>query len=177
MAIHGITWLYMATHSNTMQWAFTCYFHSSIISYHFIHSLLITHFRSNYYDTYYLRWHRLAAYLPAVFQFHSQFLLTIITHVEGSSRIDYISHSNIRTDVETRFPPLFHPDIFWAPPPPPRFARFCDTRISSIMSYIQLKCKTFKRSVKNQLDPAVPSTDYRSPSRPKYSRNTTPKWV
>ena len=119
MAIHGITWLYMATHGNTMLWAFTCYFHSSIISYHFIHSLLITHFRSNYYDTYYLRWHRLAAYLPAVFQFHSQFLLTIITHVEGSSRIDYISHSNIRADVETRFPPLFHPDILWAPPPPP----------------------------------------------------------
>ena len=123
MALHGYTWLYMATHSNTMQWAFTCYFHSSIISYHFIHSLLITHFRSNYYDTYYLRWHRLAAYLPAVFQFHSQFLLTIITHVEGSNRIDYISHSNIRADVETRFPPLFHPGILWAPPPPPRGSR------------------------------------------------------
>ena len=31
--------------------AFTCYFHCSIISYHFIHSLLMTHFTSNYYYT------------------------------------------------------------------------------------------------------------------------------
>ena len=29
--------------------AFTCYFHCSIISRHFIHSLLMTHFTSNYY--------------------------------------------------------------------------------------------------------------------------------
>ena len=166
----------MATHGNTMQWAFTCYFHSSIISYHFIHSLRMTHFRSNYYYTYYITWHRLAAYLPAVIQFHTQFLLTIITHVEGSNRIDYISHSKIRASVETRFPSLFHPRHFMSLSPT-RFARFCDTRISSIMSHIQLKCKTFKRSAKNHLDPAVPSTDYRSPSRPKYSRNTTPKWV
>ena len=28
---------------------FTCYFHSGIISYHFIHSLLMTYFTSNYY--------------------------------------------------------------------------------------------------------------------------------
>ena len=31
--------------------AFTCYFHCSLISYHFIHSLLMTHFTSNYYYT------------------------------------------------------------------------------------------------------------------------------
>ena len=29
--------------------AFTCYFHCSIISCHFIHSILMTHFTSNYY--------------------------------------------------------------------------------------------------------------------------------
>ena len=130
----------------------------------------MTHFRSNYYYTYYLRWHRLAAYLSAVIYFHTHFLLTIITYVGGSNRIDYISPSNIRASVETRlpqlhnllpFPPLFHPWHFMSlsPPPQPRFARFCDTRISR---------KTFKRSVKNQLDPAVSSTDYRSPSLPKY---------
>ena len=31
--------------------AFTCYFNCSIISYHFIHSLLMRHFTSNYYYT------------------------------------------------------------------------------------------------------------------------------
>ena len=33
--------------------AFTCYFHCSIASCHFIHSLIMTHFTSNYYYTYY----------------------------------------------------------------------------------------------------------------------------
>ena len=55
-----------------------------------------------------------------------------------------MSHSSIRASVETCPPKLhnlfqfslpFHPEpeILWAsPPPPPSFASFCDTRISSL---------------------------------------------
>ena len=35
-------------------------------------------FTSNYYYTYYKRWHGLAAYLPAVIHYHTHFLLTIV---------------------------------------------------------------------------------------------------
>ena len=68
-------------------------------------------------------------YLPAVIHYHTHFLLTIITHVGGSDRTNYISPSNIRASVETRGPPKRHnllqfsppsiPDILWASPPPP----------------------------------------------------------
>ena len=43
-------------------------------------ALLMTHFTSNYYHTYYQKWHGLAAYSPhfrAVIQYHTHFLLTI----------------------------------------------------------------------------------------------------
>ena len=84
-------------------------------------------------------------YLPPVVHHQTHFLLTIITNVGGSNRINYISPSNIRASIETRppkphnllqFSPPSIPDILWASPPPPlptppRFARFCDTRISS----------------------------------------------
>ena len=66
---------------------FTCYFHCSIISSHFIIWLLKTHFTTNYYCTYYKRWHGLAAYSPAVIHYHTHFLLTIITHVGGSNGV------------------------------------------------------------------------------------------
>ena len=43
-------------------------------------ALLMTHFTSNYYYTYYYKWHGLAACSPhfrAVIQYHTHFLLTI----------------------------------------------------------------------------------------------------
>ena len=68
-------------------------------------------------------------YLPPVVHHQTHFLLTIITNVGGSNRINYISPSNIRASVETRGPPKLHnllqfsppsiPDILWASPPPP----------------------------------------------------------
>ena len=67
-------------------------------------------------------------YLPPVVHHHTHFLLTIITHVGGSNRINYISPSNIRASIETRppkphnllqFSPPSIPDILWASPPPP----------------------------------------------------------
>ena len=67
-------------------------------------------------------------YLPPLVDHHTHFLLTIITHVGGSNRNNYISPSNIRASTETR-PPKLHnllqfsppsiPDILWASPPPP----------------------------------------------------------
>ena len=50
--------------------------------------LLMTHLTSNYYSTYYLRSHGLAAYLPAVIYYHTHFLLTIIIHVGGSNWVN-----------------------------------------------------------------------------------------
>ena len=65
--------------------------------------LLMTHFTSNYYTTYYLRSHGLAAYLPAVIHYHTHFLFTIITHVGGSNWVNtgpmkhqHQAHSNPR---------------------------------------------------------------------------------
>ena len=66
--------------------AFTCYFHCSLISYHFIHSLLMTHFTSNYYYTLEI------AYVCCIFacsySLSHLFSFTIITHVGGSSGVD-----------------------------------------------------------------------------------------
>ena len=67
-------------------------------------------------------------YLPPLVDHHTHFLLTIITHVGGSNRNNYISPSNIRASTETRppkphnlllFSPPSIPDILWASPPPP----------------------------------------------------------
>ena len=54
----------------------------------FNHSLLMTHFTSKYYYTLLKIWHGSAAYLPAVIHYYTHFLLTIITHVEGSNGVN-----------------------------------------------------------------------------------------
>ena len=69
-------------------------------------------------------------YLPTVIHYHSHFLLTTITHVGGSNRINYISPSqcwNSRPSQATQFTPIlspFHPWHFMgvssSPPSHPR---------------------------------------------------------
>ena len=55
----------------------------------FNHSLLMTHFTSKCYYTFLLKiWHGSAAYLPVVIYYYTHFLLTIITHVEGSNGVN-----------------------------------------------------------------------------------------
>ena len=66
--------------------AFTCYFHCSIISYHFIHSLLMTHFTSNYYYT--LEIACVCCIFACSYSLSHLFSFTIITHVGGSSGVD-----------------------------------------------------------------------------------------
>ena len=66
--------------------AFTCYFHCSIISYHFIHSVLITHFTSNYCYTLKIACVcRIFAYSCSL---SHPFSFTIITHVGGSNGVN-----------------------------------------------------------------------------------------
>ena len=65
---------------------FTCYFHCSIISYHFIHSLLMTHFTSNYYYT--LKIACVCCIFACSYSLSHLFSFTIITHVGGSSGVD-----------------------------------------------------------------------------------------
>ena len=66
--------------------AFTCYFHCSLISYHFIHSLLMTHFTSNYYYT--LEIACVCCIFACSYSLSHLFSFTIITHVGGSSGVD-----------------------------------------------------------------------------------------
>ena len=63
--------------------AFTCYFHCSIISYHFIHSLPMTHFTSNYYYT--LKIACVCCIFACSHSLSHPFSFTIITHVGGSN--------------------------------------------------------------------------------------------
>ena len=58
--------------------AFTCYFHCSLISYHFIHSLLMTHFTSNYYYT--LKIACVCCIFACSYSLSHPFSFTIITH-------------------------------------------------------------------------------------------------
>ena len=66
--------------------AFTCYFHCSIISYHFIHSLLMTHFTSNYYYT--LKVACVCCIFACSYSLSHPFSFTIITHVGGSNGVN-----------------------------------------------------------------------------------------
>ena len=66
--------------------AFTCYFHCSIISYHFIHSLLMTYFTSNY--CYALKIACVCCIFACSYSLSHLFSFTIITHVGGSSGVD-----------------------------------------------------------------------------------------
>ena len=67
---------------------FTCYFHCSIISYHFIYSLLMTHFTSHYYYTLKIAW------VNCIFAYSDSpsylFSLTIpvITNAGGSNGVN-----------------------------------------------------------------------------------------
>ena len=114
--------------------AFTCYFHCSIISYHFIHSLLMTHFTSNYYYT--LKIACLGCIFACSYSLSHTLSFATITLVGRSNgvntehmkhlnprksllikelwveiysnqkAINYISPSNIRASVETGPPKL-----------------------------------------------------------------------
>ena len=66
--------------------AFTCYFHCSIISYHFIHSLLMTYFTSNY--CYTLKIAFVCCIFACSYSLSHPFSFTIITHVGGSNGVD-----------------------------------------------------------------------------------------
>ena len=66
--------------------AFTCYFHCSIISYHFIHSLLMTHFTSNY--CYTLKIRCVCCIFASSYSLSHPFSFTIITRVGGSNGVD-----------------------------------------------------------------------------------------
>ena len=65
---------------------FTCYFHCSIISYHFIHSLLMTYFTSNY--CYTLKIACVCCIFACSYSLSHPFSFTIITHVGGSNGVD-----------------------------------------------------------------------------------------
>ena len=60
------------------------YFFSSIISYHFIHSLLMTHFTSNYYT---LKIACVCCTFACSYSLSHPFSFTIITHVGGSNGV------------------------------------------------------------------------------------------
>ena len=66
--------------------AFTCYFHCSIISYHFIHSLLMTYFTSNY--CYTLKIACVCCIFACSYSLSHPFSFTIITHVGGSNGVN-----------------------------------------------------------------------------------------
>ena len=67
--------------------AFTCYFHCTIISYHFTHSLLMTHFTSNYYH-YTLKIACVGCIFPCSYSLSHPFSFTMTTHVEGSNGVN-----------------------------------------------------------------------------------------
>ena len=62
------------------------YFFSCIISYHFIHSLLMTHFTSNY--CYTLKIRCVCCIFACSYSLSHPFSFTIITRVGGSNRVD-----------------------------------------------------------------------------------------
>ena len=66
--------------------AFTCYFHCSIISYNFIHSLLMTYFTSNY--CYTLKIAFVCCIFACSYSLSHPFSFTIITHVGGSNGVN-----------------------------------------------------------------------------------------
>ena len=67
--------------------AFTCHFHCSITSYHFIYSLLITHFTSNYYYT--LKIAFVCCEFAYSYSLSHPFSFTIIIiHVGGSNGVN-----------------------------------------------------------------------------------------
>ena len=66
--------------------AFTCYFHCSIISYHFIHSLLMTQLTSNYYYT--LKIACVWCIFACIYSLSHPFSFTIFTHVGGSNGVN-----------------------------------------------------------------------------------------
>ena len=73
--------------------AFTFYFHGSIISYHFIHSLLmLTHFTSNYYYT--LKIARVGCIFACSYSLSHPFSFTIITQCR---RVEWGEHGTYET--------------------------------------------------------------------------------
>ena len=66
--------------------AFTCYFHCSIISYHFIHSLLMTYFTSNY--CYTLKIACVCCIFACSYSLSHPFSFTITTHEGGSNAVN-----------------------------------------------------------------------------------------
>ena len=81
-----------------------CYFHSSIISYHFIHSLLMTYFTSNY--CYTLKIACVCCIFACSYSLSHPFSFTIITHVGGSNGVDMgwnIGYPSLTTPTPLKF--------------------------------------------------------------------------